>query len=483
MASLLRGSLLLSLGILLSRLLGYARDATVAYLFGASPLTDGFFVAFRLPNLFRRVLGEGALNAVFIPLYGEAMREGRERDFLREVFFLVLFLSASVSLLGSYFAEEVVSLLAPGLRGKESFEYAVFFTKYLFPYLFLVSLYALLGGVLMVRGRFFLPSFSQALFNFTFITVLLLFPKLGAYALVLGVLLGGVAQVLPNALLLLREGLFFLPKLSFSPSLLKFLRAMGITLLGFSAGQLSLLVDTFLASFLREGFISFLYYASRLYQLPVSLFSVGVGNALLAVSARSGKEEERFGEGLFLVWAFSLPSAAGLFLLSEEIVSLLYGRGAFGKEEVHYTAELLRLYALSVPFFSLQHLFKSFFYAKKRPEVPLKAAFLTVLGDALVASLSLFLLGLEHYSFPVGAFAGSLSGLVFLKKEAGLPLLPPGKVFLKLLLSTAAMAAVVYLSPQGSIRVFLIPLYASLYLFLLFVSGERRIFKAIRRAK
>ncbi|NPB07111.1 MAG: murein biosynthesis integral membrane protein MurJ [Aquificae bacterium] len=482
MSELLRGSALLSLGTLLSRILGYVRDAVVAYAFGATPLTDGFFVAYRLPNLFRRVLGEGAVNAALLPLYGEALKKNEGERFLAEAFFWLSFLSALTGALGSLFAEQLVLLLAPGLKGKESFQYAVFFTRYVFPYLFLVALYAAGSGALMVKGRFFVPSVSQALFNLTFITVTALGAEgLGPWSLVLGVLLGGVAQNLPNFLLGLKEGLVVLPRPSWSPRARLFLKRLLTVLGSFSAGQLSLLVDTFLASFLREGFISVLYYASRLYTLPVSLFSVGLGSAMLALSARTGGVRERFLEALSLSWALALPAATGLFLLAEEIVKLLFGRGAFGPEEVSLTARLVRFYAFSVPFFSLQHVFKSYFYAKGKPGEALRATVVTVLTDALVASSALFVFKLGVYAFPAGATAGAVAGVAFLKLRAGLPLMPPA--LFKYLLATAAMSAAVFLSPQGSVRVFLIPVYAAVYFLFLALLKERASLSVISKIR
>jgi len=484
MSKLIRGGIFFSLGILISRILGYLRDAFIAYHFGASHISDAFFIAFRLPNVFRRIFGEGGFNAVFIPLYGKALKEGREREFLSKVSFLILSLSLTVSLLGSLFAEELISLLAPGIRERETFGYAVLFLEYIFPYLFLVSLYAFSMALLLVRGYFFIPSVSQALFNGSLIlSVVFLTEKIGVFSLILGVIVGGILQNIPNILLILRERIFFTPKPFFDSEIKEFLKRFSMTFLSFSASQLSVVVDTFLASFLKTGAVSYIYYAGRLYLLPISLFSVGLSNSLLAVISSGGGKEENLRSAVRFSLLLTLPASTGLFLMSESIVRFLYARGEFGEEDVYYTSLLLSLYALSVPFYSLQHILKSYYYSLHDLKTPVKATFLNVFTDGLLASFFIFLLSLEVKSFPLATLLASAVGLYYLL--AKLPASPglSVKSLLKPLTGSLIMGGFILLSglshrPEG---VLAIPLYALLYFFCLLILREETTLLIVRR--
>ncbi len=485
MSRLIRGGVFFSLGILISRVLGYLRDALIAYNFGASHISDAFFIAFRLPNVFRRVFGEGGFNAVFIPLYGKALKEGRERDFLSKISGLVLLLSLVVSFLGSFFAESIVSVLAPGTRDRETFGYAVFFLRYVFPYLFLVSLYAFSMAVLMVRGYFFVPSVSQALFNGVLIlSVAFLTERIGVFSLVAGVLVGGVFQNLPNVLLMVKEGLLFVPRLVLDSEVRDFLKRFSMTILSFSAGQLSAVVDTFLASFLRTGAISYMYYAGRLYLLPVSLFSVGISNSFLAVVSSGESKEKNLQGAVKFVILLTLPAATGLALMSESIVRFLYARGEFGEKDVFYTSVLLSLYALSVPFYSLQHPLRSYFYSLHDIRTPVRATFVNVLVDGLLASFFIFLLSWDVWSFPLATLFASIAGLLYLLRK--LPV-PPGlekSFILKVLAACGVMGGLILLSglherPEG---VLLIPLFALSYFLCLLALREETTLLAVRRA-
>ncbi|GAB6066080.1 murein biosynthesis integral membrane protein MurJ [Aquifex pyrophilus] len=485
MSRLFRGSLLFFLGILLSRILGYVRDGTLAYFFGASHISDAFFIAFRIPNTFRRIFGEGGFNAVFIPLYGERLKERREKEFLSKVLGLLLLLSSFVVILGIIFSPVIISLIAPGIKSKETYTYAVEFLRFTFLYLILVSLYAFTMAVLMVRGLFFVPSVSQALFNLFFIISLILFAhKLGGYALVVGVLLGGLFQIIPNFFLFLRMEGFLKPSLKIDEEIKTFLKRFFLTLGSFSANQLSLFIDTFLASFLKVGSISYVYYASRIYLLPISLFSISVSNTFLAVVSSGEGREENLRNGVKLILLFTLPSSAGLYLLSEEIVSVLYKRGNFTEEDLFYTSSILSIYALSVPFYSLQHLFKSLFYADGDVKTPVKASFLGVLVDGLVASIFIFLFGYGVMAFPIGALLSSIFALFYLYIRMEKPFLPPLSFLSKVFISTLFMSILIILVKESLkspvLEVSLIPAFGISYFLFLFLLGEEIAVKLIK---
>lgn len=415
MSRLFRGSFLFSLGILFSRVLGYLRDAVIAYYFGASHISDAFFIAFRIPNTFRRIFGEGGFNAVFMPFYGEALKGNRDREFLSKIFGLLLAISFVITFIGISLSPFIISLLAPGIKEKETFQYAADFLRFTFTYLIFVSLYAFSMAILLVKGHFFIPSVSQAMFNLLFILSLVFFSGIfGAYVLVLGVILGGIFQIIPTFALLLREKLFIKPKIVIDKEIKIFLKKFLLTVGSFSANQISLLVDTFLASFLKVGSISYLYYASRIYLLPISLFSISVSNTLIAIISSGEDKMENINTALKIIFLFSIPASVGLFLLAEDIVNVLYFRGDFTREDAYYTSKLLSLYSLTIPIYSLQHLFKSVSYSEKNVEIPVRATFLGVFVEGTLGFTLIFILGMGVFSFPISALFASFIALLYL---------------------------------------------------------------------
>ncbi|MFN3264024.1 MAG: murein biosynthesis integral membrane protein MurJ, partial [Aquificaceae bacterium] len=282
--ALLRHSVSFSTATLLSRILGYVRDAMIAYYFGVSQITDAFFVAFRLPNTFRRLFGEGGFNAAFVPIFAQRLKEGTERPLLNSVFTYYTLFNLLVTLTGIIFAEWVIRLIAPGVVEKSYFELAVFMARFLFSYLFFVGLSAFFMAVLNTRGVFFVPAFAQAVFNIVMaVCIALTAHSLGYMALVIGVVVGGFAQLLFHIPSAISQGL--IPRLTFQrdADLHLLLKRLLPALMGFGVAQLSFFIDTFLASFLTLGAISYLYFANRIFQLPLGALSVGMANSLLSI--------------------------------------------------------------------------------------------------------------------------------------------------------------------------------------------------------
>ncbi len=478
---LVRFALSFALGTLLSRILGFLRDAGIAYYFGATHVSDAFFVAFRIPNSFRRLLGEGGFNAAFVPLYSKAVEEGREREFLGRVFTLYLLVNGLITVAGVLLSEQIITLLAPGLRGTETFSLAVFMARFLFLYLILVGLNALFMGVLNVRGRFFVPAVTQAVFNGVFLAVLILLSDTFGYvALIAGVLAGGVCQVLLNVPSLIRAGVRLSPRLGLDGDVRLLLRRLAPALGGFGVNQLSFFIDTVLASFLKTGTISYLYYANRLYQLPFGIISVGVANSLLSILSRSGADRGAETTAAFrLIILLTLPASVGLALLSEEIVSVVYGRGNFLTTDAEVTADVLVLYSVGLVPFSLQKVLSAEFFARGDTATPVRVSLATVLSEGVFAALLAFGLGLGIYGLPAGTALSSLVGLVLLLRRSGVK--PDcGEIMrtsLKSVLSVSGMVAVLYLlgelTDDPLRRVSLsIPVSALVYLFLLLLLRE-----------
>jgi putative peptidoglycan lipid II flippase len=479
-----------ALGTLLSRILGFLRDAGIAYYFGATHVSDAFFIAFRIPNSFRRLLGEGGFNAAFVPLYTKALEEGREKEFLSKVFTAYLLLNAGITFLGVLLSEYIVGLIAPGTKDKETFSLAVFMARFLFLYLLLVGLNALFMGILNVRGRFFVPAVSQGVFNLFFLlTLICVADSYGYIALVAGVLLGGIFQVIVNLPILVREKV----SLSFSFGLDGDIKLLFKRLLpavgGFGVNQLSLFIDTFLASFLRTGAISYLYYANRLYQLPFGIVSVGVANSLLSVLSKKGVDRDReVNSAIRLIVLLMLPASAGLFLLSEDIVRLIYHRGAFSQEDLHFSAGALSIYSLGLLPFSLQKSLSATFFSRGDTRTPVLASLITVLSEGFFASVFAFLLGFGVFGLPMGTALSSLTGFGYLlaKMDRRPSLRALWRTSVKSGAATLLMSFFILylkeLDTDSLVTVLLgVPLSIILYFFVLYALGERLVFSLFKR--
>ncbi len=436
-------------GILLSRVLGFVRDMSVAYIFGASHVSDAFFIAFRLPNTFRRIFGEGGFNPAFVPMYSKALREGRGKEFLGKVFSLYMLAVVSVAIVGTLSADWVISLIAPGVKDSTTHQLAVYMAKFIFSYVVFVSLSAFLMGVLNAHKSFFVPAVAQAVFNLTFtLTLLLAGQSLGFRSLILGVLLGGVLQVAVNLPFLFKKGIKLGLHLSFDREIREFLKRLAPSVGSFGIGQLSFFIDTFLASFLGKGVISYLYYANRIFLLPLSLISTSVANVLLTLLSRKEEEERSLELSIKVIILLTLPAAAGLVVLSEEVIAFVYQRGSFSYRDTLSAAGLLAVYSLSLPFFSLYKVLSSQFFSKGDTLTPMKGSLLSVISEGLFAFLLAFPLGLGMVGLPGGTFLSSLLGLSYLLlnlKETSLRPLPFLPTLWKALLSCGGMVVALML--------------------------------------
>ena len=369
--SLFKSASTVSLLTLASRVTGLARDILMASVFGVSAMTDAFWVAFRLPNLFRRVLGEGAFSQAFVPVLAAARATDGDAgaklviDRVASVLSLVLVL---LSMLGVLAAPALVWAMASGLPA-EGTAAAVHMTRWMFPYIAFMSLVALAGGVLNTWGRFAVPAASPVLLNLAWIAALVLlvpvFSRMGIepiYALSVGVLVGGVLQLALQLPALRKMGL--LPRVRWSGSALqaawadphtrKIVRLMLPALLGVSVAQISLLINTQIASHLAPGSVSWITSADRLMEFPTALLGVALGVVLMPqlAAARAREDAERYSAlldwGLRLVTLFTLPCAAALLVFAEPLVAVLFHYGAFGARDVHMVTLALTSYGVGL---------------------------------------------------------------------------------------------------------------------------------------
>lgn len=374
---------------LLSRLTGLLRDMVVGYLFGAQGVADAFFVAFRIPNLLRRLTAEGALTAGFIPVFTDYLTNRGKGEAMRTARIVFTFAGLSLgllTLLGILFATPLTGLFAPGFRAdEEKFALTVLLTRLMFPYVFFVSLVALAMGVLNSLRHFMAPALSPVLLNLSIVFCALLFaPFLDrpVIALGYGVVIGGAAQLLLQIPYLSRQGFTYAPDCHFKdPALKRLLLLMGPMFFGAAVYQINVLVSTILASLLPEGSVSYLYYADRLLQFPLGIFAVALGTAALP-SFSSLVARKEFGElraglsySLRLVNFISLPAMFGLMVVSVPVFSLLFQRGAFDATATLGTAQALIYFSLGLWGVSGTRLVVPVFYAMEDTRTPVWVAF------------------------------------------------------------------------------------------------------------
>ncbi|RNE94013.1 murein biosynthesis integral membrane protein MurJ [Marichromatium sp. AB32] len=402
MSSLSGSALVVGGNTLLSRILGFVRDLVIARAFGADATTDAFFVAFKIPNFLRRLFAEGAFAAALVPALEERRRHGGRAGLTRLVdelagtlgLLLVLFTA-----LGTLVAPLLILLFAPGFGADtDQLALAAELLRLTLPYVLLISLTALAGAVLNCHERFAVPAFTPVLLNLALIgAALLLAPRLErpVLALAWGVLLGGTAQLALQLPALARLGLLPRPRLALdSPVVRRILRRLGPALLGVSVVQLSLLLDTLLASFLTPGSISWLYYAERLMEFPLGLLAAALGVVILPRLTRGSgaASARRFSAtldwGLRWTLLLGLPAAVGLAVLAEGLIATLFQSGAFGDTDVTHAARALSAYALGLLAFIAIKVLAPGCYARHDTRTPVRIA-LIALGINLVLDLAL----------------------------------------------------------------------------------------------
>jgi putative peptidoglycan lipid II flippase len=364
--NLLRSAATVSGFTLLSRITGLVRENLTATVFGAGAMTDAFFVAFRLPNLLRRLFAEGAFSQAFVPILGAAKSAGGEaaaRGLIDHVATVLFWALVGVSALGIVAAPALVWLIASGLQqAPGAFDAAVTMTRWMFPYILLISLVALAAGVLNTWRHFAVPAVTPVLLNLSFIAAaLLLAPHVDppVLALAAGVVVGGIAQLALQVPALLRLGL--LPRIGgdvrvafADPDVRRILRQMGPAVLAVSVAQVSLVINTHIASRLGPGAVSWVSYGDRLMEFPTALLGVALGTVLLPSLSRAnaqGHDDEYsalLDWGLRMVVLLALPCTVGLALMAEPLTALLYHYGRFDANDLEMTRRAVLAYSVGL---------------------------------------------------------------------------------------------------------------------------------------
>jgi putative peptidoglycan lipid II flippase len=443
---------------LLSRILGFVRDTVVARAFGAGLATDAFFVAFKIPNLLRRLFAEGAFAQAFVPILAEYKNRRGEADthlLVDHVSALLALALAVVTLTGIAAAPLIVYVSAPGFAATpEKFTLTIELLRITFPYIFFISLVSLAGGILNTYSRFSVPALTPALLNLTFIGFALWAAPYfdpPVKALAWAVFCGGVLQLAFQVPFLLRLKLLPRFRLSFHDAgVWRVVRQMGPAVFGVSIGQISLLINIVFASFLASGSVSWLYYADRLMEFPTGLLGVALGTVLLPSLAKhyADQSPEEYSKlldwGLRLTLMLALPAAAALAVLAVPLIATLFHYGQFSVHDVLMTRNALVAYSVGLLGLILVKVLAPGFYARQNIRTPVKIGII-----ALVATQAMnfaFMGFFQHAGLALAIALGAClnAGLLYSKlRQFNIYTPQPGWTLfaLKILLAIAAMSA------------------------------------------
>ncbi|MBF0367906.1 MAG: murein biosynthesis integral membrane protein MurJ [Magnetococcales bacterium] len=426
---LLRAVGTISFYTLLSRIMGFARDVVIARGFGAGMGADAFFVALKLPNFLRRLFAEGAFGTAFVPVFSDYLARGDERETRRAaqaVFTLLTLALTVVVMVGQVIMPLLIMISAPGfVDDAEKYQLTIDLTRITFPYIGLISLVALAGGILNSHRRFALPAATPILLNvFLILGALVIAPyfERPAMGLAIGVFLGGVAQLAIQLPALKRLGLPFRFRWEPNhPAIKRILTLMGPSILGVSVAQINLVFDILLASLLPAGSISYLYYADRLVEFPLGLVGIAMATAILpALSARAANQDipglkRELDFALRVVVVINIPATVGLIALREPILSLLFERGAFDPETTRLTAQALLAYSVGLIAFSGVKVIAPAFYAMKDTRTPVRIAIICLLSNMVLNVILMF--PLQHAGLALASSLASFLNVGLLLKH------------------------------------------------------------------
>lgn len=398
-AKILKATGAISLATSLSRILGYIKDMILAKYFGATAVSDVFFVAFRIPNLLREVFAEGSMSSAVVPVLKEhQVKHGQEeiKRIVKSLFTFMILIVGFITLLGIIFSPFIVKVIAPGFSvNQEKFELTVFLTKIMFPFLLFISLAALTMGILNTNNIFFVPAFAPCFLNIAIIVLVVGFSSFFFNPIVsvaLGVSIGGMLQWIVQLPSFYKNGFRF-GVTPMHPALKKIAVLIIPTTFVVAVSQINIFVSTVIASFLPEGSITYLYYSMRLIQLPIGIFGVAVGMAALSTLSQhvaEGKKElllKDFTFSLKFLFFLAIPSTFGLIMLKEPIVNTLFQRDAFDLKATLNTAQALLFYSIGILGIVGSRTITATFYSLQDTKTPVICATLAVITNVVVSVL------------------------------------------------------------------------------------------------
>ncbi len=447
----------------LSRILGFVRDTLIARMFGAGLATDAFFVAFKIPNLLRRVSAEGAFSQAFVPILAEYKSQRTPAEthaLISHVASLMGVFLVLVTIAGMLAAPLIVGITAPGFaKDASKFALTVELLRITFPYIVFISLVSLAGGVLNTYSRFQVPAFTPVWLNVSFIVAMLFVAPYfnnAIQVLAWAVFVGGLLQLLFQWPYLHKLGLVPRYELNWKDEgVRRILKLMGPAIFGVSVAQISIVLNNIFASFLQTGSVSWLYYADRLMEFPTGVLGVALGTILLPSLSKAfvNKTEAEYSQlldwGLRLTFLLAAPAAVALAVLSKPLVASLFHYGKFSANDVTMTERAVIAYSLGLIGLILVKVLAPGFYARQNVKTPVKIAIFTLVITQLLNILFVFVLGLQHagLALSIGLGACINAGLLYYHlRRDGIYHLQTGwfKFFSKMTAALIAMAGALY---------------------------------------
>lgn len=393
---LLKSTAVVSIMTLVSRVSGLVRDVVMANVLGSGALTDAFFVAFRIPNFLRRIFGEGAFSQAFVPVFSELTERNTQeaKQFVNASAGILAFITLILAVLGVVFAPFLIGLYAPGFEDEpEKFNIAVDSLRIMFPFLFCISLVAMSGAVLNTLNRFAVPAVTPVILNICMILAMwLMVPLLdnAAQALAIGVLIAGFIQMIFQVPSLIKEGYFPKPSLDFkNDSVKKLFTLMLPAVFSVSVAQVNMFVNTFLASFLVTGSISWLYYSDRLMEFPVGVFGIALATVVLPSLSKEHTSGTPESFSSMMDWALrwviliAVPATVALFLLATPLITTIFQYGKFTEHSVAMSAVALQAFSVGVCGFIFVKVLAPGFFARQDTKTPMKIGVIAVIVNVI----------------------------------------------------------------------------------------------------
>ena len=426
---LLKSTATVGAATIVSRILGFVRDVVLARMFGASGATDAFFLAFRIPNFMRRLFAEGSFSLAFVPVLSEYKANGDQRalrDLIDHVTGTLAGILLVLTAVGIFAAPVILSVFAPGwlADGRPEFSLSADMLRITFPYIMLISLTALAGGILNTFGRFLVPALTPILLNLSLIAAALLLSvhlEVPVTALAWGVLVAGFAQLLLQVPALMRLGLMPRPRWGWRHSgVRRIIKLMIPTLFGSSVAQVNLLVDSIIATFLVTGSVSWLYYSDRLLEFPLGVLGIALATVILPNLSQKHAKASMAEFSATLDWALRLavlvtvPAAVGLIILAGPILITLFQYDAFQLDDVRMSSYSLIAYSTGLPAFIAVKVLAPGYYARQDTKTPVKIAVTAMVTNMFLNLVFVGLLLHQGFEGPHAGLALASSAAAYL---------------------------------------------------------------------
>ena len=402
----LRSSVIYSFFTSISRIFGFLRDILIANFLGTGVIADIFFVAFRLPNTFRRIFSEGALNSAFVPIYTKLIKNNLKREskkFAGSIFLIFFATSSLLVLIIEIFMPFFITILAPGFTNdNDKFTELVKVSRIVFPFLILISISSIISSILNSHSKFALSAALPVILNITLIIALVIAAYITADFLLFlswGVIIAGLIQIIFLTIALIRKKIYFIFSLKiYSNYIKRFIKLFTVSFFSSGLLQINILIGTIIASY-ESGAISYLYFADRIYQLPLALIGIAIGTAMLpSISSKIKSDSveiihKSIEQTLMYSLLFAVPASVGVYALSEQIIDVLFERGEFDDTSTLYTSNALKFYSLGLVAFIFMKIYTQIFFAHENARPTFYIAVTNLVINTILSIVLFFYVG------------------------------------------------------------------------------------------